>query len=160
MVFEVATRLYFDQVFDFCETMSAQNARMSFTDIKTRQDLEKWFEDPLVTLYLALSDTGHVVGLLRTKRGQGLKSHAVMIAAAVSSDYRNMNIATDLTLFGLEDQKKKGVVLARTYIYSWNKASIATIKKCGFVQSGCVYMHQYEPDLQAYCDDLIFHKEL
>ena len=69
-------------------------------------------------------------------------------------------MATDITNFGLADTKTYGVLIARTKIYSWNKASIATIKKCGFVESGRVVMHQYEASVGDYIDDLIFHKVL
>jgi len=82
------------------------------------------------------------------------------VACAVKKEYRKQNLATDITNYGLADLKSLGVLIARTYIYSWNKASIATIKKCGFEEGGRVLMHQYEPDLGEFIDDLLFHRVL
>ena len=57
-----------------------------------------------------------------------------------------------------EEIKKDGVIIARTKIYSWNELSIKTIKKCGFIESGKSFMHEYHEDHGGYVDDLIFHK--
>lgn len=149
-----------DSVFRFCRELKGLDAKMTFADIENREELLGWLQDENVYLYVSIHESGDVVGLFRAKRGLGNKNHSVDIAAAVGKKYRKKAVASSLTLYGLEDVKTKGVLIARTYIYSWNKASIATIKKCGFLEAGRKVMHQYEPFVDGYIDDVIFHKIL
>lgn len=146
-------------ILDFCLELKEQDAKMSFTDFDSEERVMEQIADPNIVLYLAIEDDV-VAAMFRTIRGTGNKAHSVYVACAVRKAYRKRNLATDLTNFGLEDAKASGVKIARTKIYSWNKASIATILKCGFEEGGRVLMHQYEPSVNAYIDDLIFHKVL
>lgn len=146
-------------VLDFCLELKEQDAKMSFTSFDTEEKILSYINDPLIYLYISLDGT-KVTSMFRAIRDIGNKSHSVYIAAAVKREYRQQNLATEITLYGLENVKKDGVLIARTMIYSWNKASIATIKKCGFIEAGRKFMHQYEPELGGYIDDLIFHKVL
>ena len=149
-----------ESIVEFCNELRDEDVKMTFVQIDSVEVLEDWMNDPYMHLYLALAEDGEIAGMFRAKRGEGNKEHSAYIAAAVNKKFRNKNIATELTLFGLEDVKKEGVMIARTKIYSWNHASIATIKKCGFVESGRIVMHQYEEALGKYIDDVIFHKVL
>lgn len=146
-------------ILDFCLELKSQDAKMSFTSFDTERKIISYIKDPLIFLYISIND-GVVSSMFRAKRGEGNKSHSVYIACAVKKEFRRKNLATEITLYGLADVKKEGVLIARTKIYSWNKGSIATIKKCGFSEGGRTFMHQYEPDLGMYIDDLIFHKVL
>lgn len=148
-----------EKILDFCLELKAEDAKMSFTSFDHQEKIIEQIVNPNIYLYLAL-DQDIVTAMFRTIRDTGNKSHSVYVAAAVKKSYRQHSLATDLTLYGLEDVKGEGVLIARTMIYSWNKASIATIKKCGFIEAGRKHMHQYEPLLGGYIDDLIFHKVL
>ena len=147
------------QILEFCLELKAQNAKMSFTSFDTTEKIESLLKDESVFLYIAVDD-GIVTAMFQALRGHGNKEHSVYVACAVKKEHRKKNLATDLTNYGLADVKKYGVLIARTKIYSWNKPSIATIKKCGFEEGGRVLMHQYEPSVGGYIDDLIFHKVL
>jgi RimJ/RimL family protein N-acetyltransferase len=146
-------------IVDFSLELKIQDAKMSFTSFETEEIIRKELNDPDTNLYIAL-DEGVVTAMFRAIRGKRNKNHSCYVACAVRKAYRKQNLATDLTQFGLDDMKLAGVKIARTKIYSWNTASINTIKKCGFVESGRVYMHQYEESIGGYIDDLIFHKVL
>ena len=148
------------EIYKLCQILKEENARMSFTDVESESDINTWLDDPNNYLYGAFDQSGKLAGLLRAKRGVNNKSHSVYLAAAVNPEYRKRNIANELTSFALEQLKEKGVKIARTYIYSWNKASIATIEKCGFIFGGSVVMHEYDPVTETYIDDLIYHKIL
>jgi RimJ/RimL family protein N-acetyltransferase len=147
------------KILSFCLELKAQDAKMSFTDFDSLEIVEGHLNDPNTFLYIAL-DNEEVIAMFRAVRGRGNKTHSCKVACAVRRDYRKRNLATEITLYGLADIKTEGVIIARTYIYSWNEASIATIKKCGFEESGRVFMHQYEEKVGGYIDDLIFHKLL
>jgi len=148
-----------ESVLEFCIELKEQDAKMSFTSFDSKEKLKSYLEDENIYLYISL-DNGLVTSMFRAIRGEGNKSHSVYVACAVKKSHRKQNLATTITNFGLEDVKKYGILVARTKIYSWNKASIATIKKCGFVEGGRVVMHQYEESIGDYIDDLIFHKVL
>ncbi|MCH4888249.1 GNAT family N-acetyltransferase [Acidaminobacter sp. JC074] len=148
-----------DLILDFCLELKAQDAKMSFTSMDTLEEIVDELKSDQVNLYIAVEDD-IVTAMFRAIRGEGNKSHACYIACAVKKTYRQRHLATDLTNYGLADMKSQGVLIARTKIYSWNKASIKTIEKCGFELGGRVVMHQYEPELGDYIDDLIYHKIL
>lgn len=149
-----------DAIYELCRLLRDENARMSFTDIKDRNQINEWLSDPLVSVFADFDENGQLTGLLKATRGKDNKSHSVYLAAATHPDYRKMNIAHRLTLYALEALKEEGVKIARTYIYSWNRASIATIEKCGFTLSGRVVMHEFDEATQTYIDDLIYYKLL
>ncbi|MBE0449724.1 MAG: hypothetical protein IBX70_02640 [Clostridia bacterium] len=56
--------------------------------------------------------------------------------------------------------KKKGVTIARIYVYSDNKASLHAVEKLGFALGGKVLMHHLNVKSGHYVDDIIFHKIL
>jgi len=149
-----------DAIFDLCQLLKRENARMSFTDIDDKLQIQQWFDDSNVFLYGDFTESGRLIGLLKATRGKENKAHSVYLAAATHPDFRKQKVAVHLTLFALEELKKEGIKIARTYIYSWNTASIATIEKCGFTQSGRVVMHEYDEVTQSYIDDLIYFKHL
>lgn len=160
ITYRIIQRGDFEAIFSLCEALKIENARMSFTDVDQITDVIAWYEASTVYLYGAFNERNELVGLLKGTRGVASKAHSVYLAAAVSLAYRKLSIASDLTCFALSCMKQEGIKIARTYIYSWNKASIATIEKAGFIQSGRVYMHEYDEITQAYIDDLIFYKVL
>lgn len=153
-------RSHRQEVFRLCQLLREENARMSFTDIASEEELDQWFDSPEIYLYGAFNTDGQLIGLLKATRGKGNKSHSVYLAAAVHPAYRKQQVAKTLTEYGLTKLKEEGILIARTYIYSWNTASIATIESLGFIQSGRVYMHEYDPDEGGYIDDLIYYKLL
>ncbi len=132
---------------------------MSFTSFDAIEKISSYIDDENIFLYISISN-GCINAMFRAIRGEGNKSHSCYVACAVKKEFRQQNLATELTKYGLDDVKSIGVLIARTKIYSWNTASIATIKKCGFSESGRIVMHQYEDRLGEYIDDLIFHKVL
>ncbi len=149
-----------DEVLKFCLELKEQNAMMTFTSFDTREKIKELFNDQTVNMYVSATDEGIITSMFRAKRGEGNKSQSTYVACAVKKEYRKMNLATSLTNYSLEIEKSNGVLIARTKIYSWNHASISTIKKCGFVEGGRIIMHQYEESVGDYIDDIIFHKVL
>ncbi len=147
------------KILEFCLELKEQNAKMSFTSMDTPEHIEEQIKSELKHIYLSIEDEV-VTAMFRAIRGKGNKSHSCYVACAVKREYRNKYLATDLTSYGLADMKSMGVLIARTKIYSWNKASIKTIEKCGFELSGRIVMHQFEPSVGEYIDDLIYHKIL
>ncbi|OJV63172.1 MAG: hypothetical protein BGO41_10770 [Clostridiales bacterium 38-18] len=149
-----------DAIFELCQRLIEENARMSFTDIENIEHLEKWFNDTNVLLYGKLNEAGQLIAMVKATRGVGNKAHSCYLAAATHPDYRKESQASSLTNEVLDDLKNRGVLIARTYIYSWNHASIKTIEKCGFTLSGRVVMHEYDEITGDYIDDLIYYKRL
>ncbi len=147
-------------IFELCQRLKEENARMSFTDIEHIDQLENWFNDSNVLLYGKFSESGQLIAMVKATRGVGNKAHSCYLAAATHPDFRKESLASSLTNEVLDDLKNRGVLIARTYIYSWNRASIKTIEKCGFTQSGRVVMHEYDELTGEYIDDLIFYKRL
>lgn len=148
-----------NRILSFCLALKAEDARMSFTSLDTLEEVRSQILDSETYLFITL-DGEHVTSMFRGIRGVENKAHSCYVACAVKKEYRKKSLATAVTNYGLDVMKKEGVLIARTKIYSWNKASIATILKCGFEEAGRVYMHQYEPTLHTYIDDLLFHKVL
>lgn len=133
---------------------------MSFTAIDTEKKLSDEINDPLTYLFITSDENEVVTSMLKGARGADKKYHSVYIACAVKKKFRNKKLAFQITNYALKEMKKDGVLIARTKIYSWNEASIATIKKCGFEEGGRILMHEYDECLNAFIDDLIFHKVL
>lgn len=158
-MFKIADFDDLQAIIEFSKVLKAQNARMSFTDFDEVNYVNAQLNSPLVTLFIAY-DKGEIVAMFRGVQGEGLKSHSVYIACAVKKSHRQKGLATKITNYALNIFKKESILIARTKIYSWNKASIATILKCGFEESGRVVMHEYFEETDDYIDDLIFHKKL
>lgn len=154
------TRQDAKEIYELCTLLRDENARMSFTDIVSIEGLEIWFNDESVSLYGTYDADNHLIAMLKSTRGKGNKAHSAYLAAAVHPNYRKQSLASELTLKVLEKLKSEGILIARTYIYSWNTASIATIEKCGFQMSGRVMMHEYDEISGGYIDDLIYYKVL
>lgn len=149
-----------DSVWKFLEAIKQENSQVSLVEVPSKEQVEEWLENDNLFLYIA-ECKDLVVGLLRATRGtEPYKRHAVTLSIAVHPEYRSQGIAKELTNTGLEDMKQDGVIIARTYIYSDNTASINTVLRLGFTFAGSVLMHHYSNELEQYVDDLIFHKIL
>lgn len=151
---------HIDKIFEFCNDLKRENAKMSFADIEDKSTLIKWIESDFVRLYLTIDSDGTLLAMLRADIGSGNKSHSAYLAAATKIEARNKGIGQDLVKYSLKKLKDEGIKIVRTKIYSWNKPSISTIEKCGFTLSGRIVMHEYDEDLEDYIDDLIYHKIL
>lgn len=158
-MYRIATLEDTKAILAFGRELKHQNARMSFTEYDTIDYIKDQLSDENIRVFIGL-DQGQVVAMFRGIRGTGLKDHSVYVACAIKKDYRKKGLATGITNFALDYFKDQGILIARTKIYSWNKASIATIKKCGFQESGRVVMHEFLPDINDYIDDVIFHRKL
>lgn len=102
-----------DRILEFCLELKDQDAKMSFTSFDTREIIQGHIEDENVFLYISL-DGNIVTSMFRAVRGEGNKSHSVYVACAVKKTYRKQNLATTITIYGLDDVKKYGVLVART----------------------------------------------
>lgn len=140
-----------------------ESAEVSFIDYTEEESIRKWLGDEKNLVYVALWE-GSVVGVFKARRGEREhtedKTHAAFLSCATDMEFRGRSIAKDLTLYGIERLREKGVKIARAYIYSDNKASINTILSCGFQFAGSVHMHHFDERRGIYVDDLIFHKIL
>ncbi|MBN2259783.1 MAG: GNAT family N-acetyltransferase [Clostridiales bacterium] len=146
-------------VFNFFQLLKAEGADISFTDVKTMEELENWFEDRNIVIVVAVEED-KLIAVARGKIGEADKSHSAFLTVAVSPDVRNMGIASHITKTLEKELVNRGVEIVRAYVYSDNEASIRTLQKQGFVYSGKVLMHHYDFENNAYVDDLIFHKLL
>ena len=146
-------------ILSFCRELKEEKAKMSFCDVDNTSEIQSWIDNSNMYLFIAVDEVNNIIaGMFLAKRGLNNKRHSVYISAAVNKQYRNHGVATTITNTSLEEIKKDGVIIARTKIYSWNELSIKTIKKCGFIESGKSFMHEYHEDHGGYVDDLIFHK--
>lgn len=148
-----------DEVWQFLEAIKQENSQVSLVEVPGKEQLVEWLENDNLFLYIA-ECKDIIVGLLRATRGESYKRHSVTLSIAVHPEYRSQGIAKELTNTGLEDMKKDGITIARTYIYSDNIPSINTVLRLGFTFAGSVFMHHYSEKLGQYVDDLIFHKIL
>ena len=143
------------------QDLKEEKAQVGFACIKGVEDLQEWMEDDNISLYLAVdSEKEKIVGVLRGKRGSTYKHHSAFMTAAVAKNYRGKKIAKMLTDYGLKELTQKGIRIARTYVYSNNKASLNTLLSCGFTISGTVHMHHFSEETGQYVDDIIVHKIL
>ena len=145
-----------EQTLKLFQDLRDENAGVSFVEYG-ESDIREWLKDENVFVYAAECE-GKIAGVFKAKRGEDDKRHCAFLTAATDKDFRGKNIARDLTLYGIEKIKEKGIKIARAYIYSDNKASINTILSCGFQFAGSVHMHHYDDKADRYVDDLIFHK--
>ncbi|MFZ5353798.1 MAG: GNAT family N-acetyltransferase [Bacillota bacterium] len=149
-----------DKVWELLEVLKAENSQVSLIEIPGKDELKAWINNENLFLYIA-EDEDKVLGLLRAIRGtEHYKRHSVFLSIAIHPDYRGRGIARELTMTGMEDMKKDGIIIARAYVYSDNIASVNTVLRLGFTFAGAVYMHHYNEDTKQYVDDLIFHKVL
>ncbi|KXG74417.1 GNAT family N-acetyltransferase [Thermotalea metallivorans] len=139
--------------------LAEEQAEVSFAEILSEDEIKKWIIDDNIFAYGAFQGE-NLLAVLRAVRGRDNRNHAVYLTAAVDKNYRGYKIAKEITLYSLERLKEKGVKIARTYVYSNNRASINTVLSCGFTFAGCVYQHHYDEETKSYIDDLIFHKIL
>lgn len=148
-------------MFRLFQKLKAEQAQVGFTRINSIKDIQEWIEDDNTALYLAVDTENEiVVGVLRGKRGNTYKHHSAFMTAAVAKDYRGKKIAKNLTDYGLNELLRQGVKIARTYVYSNNKASLNTLLSCGFTISGTVHMHHFSKKTGQWVDDVIVHKIL
>jgi ribosomal protein S18 acetylase RimI-like enzyme len=148
-------------MFQLFQELKGEKAQVGFTKINEEKDLSQWMEDDTISLFVAVdSEKDVIVGVLRAKRGSTYKNHSAFLTAAIAKNYRGNKIAKSLTYYGLEELIQIGVKIARTYVYSNNKASLNTLLSCGFTISGTVHMHHFSEESGQYVDDIIVHKIL
>ena len=147
------------KVISMFSNLSKEKAEVSFVEIASMEEIKNWIKNPDTFVYVA-ADGDVISAVLRAKRGNGSKKHSCNLTVAVDYNFRGNSIAKNLTEYGLNILKSKGIKIVRAYIYSNNKSSINTILSCGFSFAGNVYMHHYDEKAGIYVDDLIFHKIL
>lgn len=146
---------------DLFQELKKEGAQVGFTHIEDVEELQQQLKDENIVLYVAVDpEKGKIAGILRGKRGASYQNHSAFMTAAVAKSYRGKQIAKELTHYGMEDLAEKGVKIARTYVYSNNKASLNTLLSCGFTISGSVHMHHFSEETGQYVDDIIVHKLL
>lgn len=141
------------------QKLEHEMAEVSFTEVLEEEQISQWIENEHTFVYVA-ADGDLILAVIRAKREDHDRPHAVVLTVAVDYQFRGQNIAKDLTLYCLNEIKNYGVEIARAYIYSNNYSSVCTILSCGFVSAGSVHRHHYDERLKRYVDDLIFHKVL
>jgi ribosomal protein S18 acetylase RimI-like enzyme len=152
-----------DSIWSLIELLRAEGADISFTDYMAKEELQILVDNPAQLAYAAVTNEEpyRVLCLVRGRRDMSVeKAHAVFLTAATHPEMRGSGLAAELTNFSLEQMKKEGVRIARIYVYSDNQASLRVVSKLGFVHSGTVLMHHFDPTSGEYVDDLIFHRVL
>ncbi len=143
------------------QELKEEGAQVGFTHIQDIEEIQQWIKDKNMILYLAVdANKDKIAGVLRAKRGNSYQQHSAFVTAAVSKVYRGQKIAQVMTNYGTKDLAEKGVKIARTYVYSDNRASLNTLLSCGFTISGTVHMHHFSEETGQYVDDIIVHKVL
>ncbi len=161
MLFMSLDKEYVQQVWDLFIRLRREGAEVSFAEVETEEILESWVNNPGHLTYVAMDDDRKIIGVVRGKREMTEeKKHAAFLTAAIHPDERGKGIAAKLTNFSLSEMKKKGVTIARIYVYSDNSASLHAIEKLGFTLAGKVLMHHIDLKTGLYVDDIIFHKML
>lgn len=143
------------------DRLNIESAEVTFTNIKNKTEIEKWLSNSNYYLYVAEAD-GDIISIFRGIRGLEEESHCILITIATDLYNRSRGIAKNLILYSLKDikEREKDVVLARSYVYSDNRASLNTMLSCGFTISGSVYQHHYDKKREAFIDDIILYKIL
>jgi L-amino acid N-acyltransferase YncA len=147
------------KVISMFSNLSKERTEVSFVEIASMEEIRNWIRNPDTFVYVA-ADGDVISAVLRAKRGKSNKKHSCNLTVAVDYNFRGNSLAKDLTEYGLNSLKSKGIKIVRAYIYSNNKSSINTILACGFSFAGNVHMHHYDEKTDIYVDDLIFHKIL
>jgi ribosomal protein S18 acetylase RimI-like enzyme len=152
-----------DSVWSLVENLKDEKAEMSFTEIKNKDEILNFVDNPAELTYVAVGEENpnQVLCLVKGRREiSEEKSHSVFLSAATHPDARGLGLAPKLTIFALDEMKKEGVNIARIYVYSNNKASLRAVSKLDFVHAGTILRHHKDCETGEYVDDLIFHKIL
>lgn len=152
-----------ESIWSLIEILKAENVDMSFAEIESIEEILSFVDNPAELTYVAVTaeDPHRVLCLVKGRRDLSEeKHHAVFLSAATHPDVRGSGLAAKLTEHALVEMKKEGIIIARIYVYSNNKASLNAIRKLGFVHAGTVLKHHKDLNSGEYVDDLIFHKEL
>lgn len=152
-----------NSVWTLVEILKKEKANMSFAELKGKEELLNYIDNPAELTYVAVSKdkANKVLCLVKGRRDLSKeKSHAVFLSAATHPDSRGTGLAAKLTNFALKEMKNEDITIARIYVYSDNKASINSVKKLDFLHAGSVIRHHKNLDTGEYIDDLIFHKIL
>lgn len=152
-----------DSAWSLIELLKTEGAEISFTDLKTKEELMNFVDNPAQLSYVAIDteEPSRILCLVRGRRDMSAeKAHAAFLTAATHPDARGSGLAAELTNFALDQMKTEGVNIARIYVYSNNQSSLNAIKKLGFVHSGTVLRHHMDQETGEYVDDIIFHKIL
>lgn len=161
MVFKSLGKEDIPQVWDLFVHLRTEESEVSFAEVETMEILENWVDNPGHLTYVAMDDDYKILCVVRGKREMtDEKKHAAFLTAATHPDARGRGIAAELTNFSLSEMKKRGVTIARIYVYSDNKASLHVVEKLGFTLGGKVLMHHMDLKSGLYVDDIIFHKTL
>ncbi|MBM7616388.1 GNAT family N-acetyltransferase [Alkaliphilus hydrothermalis] len=159
IVFHEMRTEHHQQVLHLFNKLQGETCEVSFAEILNEEDLQEKVNEKGVHFYVALEGEA-VVAVFRGRQGVGNKNHAAFLTIAIDASSRRKGLAKNFTNYCLGDLKKKGVTVARAYVYSNNKPSINTILSAGFTFAGCVYQHHKIESTGEYVDDLIFHKIL
>lgn len=147
------------QVLTLFKKLQEETSEVSFAEILNEDDLQEKVDEKGAHFYVAVEGE-IIVAVFRGRQGIGNKSHSAFLTIAIDPSARRKGLAKNFTNYCLEDLKRKGVTVARAYIYSNNKPSINTILSAGFTFAGCVYQHHKIEATGEYVDDLIFHRIL
>jgi len=136
-----------------------EGATVSFTQLGTEALALESLLDHQNHYFIAL-EGNEVIGMLRARQGTGNQDHAALLTIGIAVSKRGKGHTSGLIDYAMEQIKARGISLARAYVYSDNRASIATVLSAGFTLSGCVYQHHRDLETGEMVDDLIFHREL
>ncbi|MCD4713468.1 MAG: GNAT family N-acetyltransferase [Clostridiales bacterium] len=161
MVYRSLEKEDIPQVWDLFVHLRIEGAEVSFAEIESKEIIKSWVDNPAQLTYVAMDDDHKLLGVVRGKREMtDEKKHAAFLTAAIHPDARGKGLAAELTNFSLSEMNKRGVTIARIYVYSDNSASLHAIEKLGFTLGGKVLMHHMDLKTGLYVDDIIFHKML
>jgi ribosomal protein S18 acetylase RimI-like enzyme len=147
-------------VWNLIQQLKSEGSEVSFTDLTKEEEVLQWVDSYTNLVYLAI-ENDQVIAMVKARRDENpSKSHSAFLSAATTAEARGNGIAAKLTNHCLEDLKNQGFLIARIYVYSDNKASLAAVRKLGFNHSGTVLMHHRDEQSGEYIDDIIFHKIL
>lgn len=152
-----------DGIWSLIEILKAESVDMSFTEIEDKKEISDFIDNPAELTYVAVTadDPLRVLCLVKGRRDLSEeKNHSVFLSAATHPDVRGSGLAAQLTEYALSEMRKEGIIIARIYVYSNNKASLNAIKKLNFVHAGTVLKHHKDLQTGEYVDDLIYHKIL
>ncbi len=161
--FRKITSADIESIWSLIGILKAENVDMSFTEILGKEEILDFVDNPAELTYVAVTEKepNQVLCLVKGKRDLSIrKNHSVFLSAATHPDARGYCLASKLIEFALLEMRNEGINIARIYVYSNNKASLATIKKLDFTPAGSVLRHHKDLDTGEFIDDLIFHKIL
>jgi RimJ/RimL family protein N-acetyltransferase len=150
-------------VWALIEHLKKEGAEVTFAEIAAKEEAMQWIDNPAHLTYVAVEDNQPdvVFALIRGRRElSSEKTHAAFLTAATLPLVRGTGLAAELTQYALCEMQKEGVNIVRIYVYSDNNASLAAVRKLGFIHAGTVLRHHKNLKTGEYVDDLIFHKLL